>query len=332
MANDTIFKRMTREDENAVTELLANLMRKRYVRNIILQKLVPDLSSEVLLKIEASDILSQKTIEQGGRPDLCIENKDVSIIIENKVRNSTSLTENEVTSYVNRVDLSRKKFRKLIYLIPSRYNDKETLTGIANAKSKLVSVVYWENLLAWLESSEIADNSSLIRDGLDYLESVIDLQRADINTQLNIYEVSMLYETDCFFDALVLGAKFIKIITAMDQLLIDDLNKSFGDELFSPSDFQMNEDGVGKYINYKNKTPFYYGFSNMHNDRKATREYGFSVVICLELENVNTDYLEAYYTDNHCYYVPLSRSLLLDENCAVLLKDEIKSIIENALK
>ncbi len=76
---DNMLYKAVKGDENSVTELLCNLMSRRYLLELILKLLsVPEKDIE---HIKFTDIQTQSKIGEVGIPDIVIENKDVIIIM-----------------------------------------------------------------------------------------------------------------------------------------------------------------------------------------------------------------------------------------------------------
>jgi hypothetical protein len=87
--DDNIFYRLTKENENSTTELLCNLLRTKYIRNICLKFFgIPD---KIIEGITIHNINTQKLSRTEGIPDIIIQDTDCYYIIENKIRINTGL-------------------------------------------------------------------------------------------------------------------------------------------------------------------------------------------------------------------------------------------------
>ena len=76
---NNIFYRLTKENENTTTELLCNLLRTKYIRNICLRYF--DISEEIIENISIENISTQKSFDKEGILDIIIQNKDSYYII-----------------------------------------------------------------------------------------------------------------------------------------------------------------------------------------------------------------------------------------------------------
>jgi hypothetical protein len=82
MREENIFYNLTNDDENSTTELLCNLCKNAIYKDIIMSSL--KLND---LKINYEHIETQKSISGKEKiPDIMIENDDIRIFVENKVK------------------------------------------------------------------------------------------------------------------------------------------------------------------------------------------------------------------------------------------------------
>jgi len=70
-------------NENTITEVFVNLLRWKFVRDILLKSIG---LGEYIDLIDYEDISTQVTIIQQKRVDIVIENNDLVIYIENKIQ------------------------------------------------------------------------------------------------------------------------------------------------------------------------------------------------------------------------------------------------------
>jgi hypothetical protein len=102
MNRTSIFYRLTNENENSSTELLCNLLRTKYVRDICLKFLgIPE---NILDKINYNNIIRQKKIGESAIFDIRIEGNDYYYINEVldyfcKLMNISSCEDNKLTPY-----------------------------------------------------------------------------------------------------------------------------------------------------------------------------------------------------------------------------------------
>ena len=324
-----IFRRLTAENENSTTELLANLMSRKYLRNLLLPWFIPDLTVEMLES--EINVRTQKRIDMGGQPDLLIEGSDFLLIIENKTKLYTEPTGCEITSYIQKVKEVHKKIKKLVYLIPLRYAFKEKFESVAKNNADFVKIKFWEDLLSFFDYLEIAHDSSVIRDALVLFRSVIDLERETKEIQLVNYEVAIMYENDIIFDVLNFISKLMKRIENMNSDLISALNAVYHEtDLFSSGNSQQNECGCGRYISMKGGGCLFYGISQVSDDRDISKKYGFSIAIHENTPRLDVKIYDCSKDKEGWYYCPLNKRVLL-ENSNDLFIDAVVSIVSKVI-
>ena len=82
-------------DENNVTELLANLMRHRYMRTVILEQL--GLERDVIDRVAYEHISTQVSVKGVGQPDLVVECPDLLLMfVEVKTKSETRVEKNQI--------------------------------------------------------------------------------------------------------------------------------------------------------------------------------------------------------------------------------------------
>lgn len=326
----SIFNRLTQENENASTEMLANLMKSKYLRTLILSWLVPELTKEML--DDKVLISTQRTIMEGGRPDLCIEGSDFRILVENKILIGTTPTPAELTSYIDNISNSDKKICRLIYLVPKQYKYIDQFEAISSKHQEKVYVKHWEDLLVFLDKAEVADDSSLVEASLEYLKSLVELSVEAFSEELNPQEVAMLYETDLLFDCMSLLSKLKTRIAESRDELVRRLNVQFENRLnFSLGETQHDIYGFGQYIMVGGEGQLFYGISPVSSNRDIRRKYGFSVAVQSTIPNLDVDRMDNFKDDYGWYYFPLDKRTLLEDDNSRLIEsvlDIVKTVLQ----
>ena len=85
VSSKNIFYRITAENENAVTEVLCNLMKHRFIRDIVIRFFIPDVGESALDSLSEEGIIPQKRIEYGGQPDLQITSHQILLMCDKEV-------------------------------------------------------------------------------------------------------------------------------------------------------------------------------------------------------------------------------------------------------
>lgn len=192
---DTIFKGLASKDcENTTTELLVNLMRYKYLRDIILNFLLGNDYDSLKDNISADAILTQRCYvikECSYIPDIVINARDCFVIIENKVRKNCPLEEGQCDGYKIIRDKygKEKSVNKCVFLLPDEYAFGENFT---DSDKK-----YWSELLEILLKAQVKETSSIVSQAIDYFISVIDIDVGKIkneNNKISLYEAAFQYK------------------------------------------------------------------------------------------------------------------------------------------
>jgi hypothetical protein len=328
---NNIFYGITKMNENSSTELLCNILRTKYLRDIILKYF--GIAEDVLNEINIENIKTQKTLKDTGIPDIIIQTKSCYYIIENKIRIDTHLQKSQKEEYVEDIISKKENHRGYIFLIPEKYRHREEIEEIKEKNQETIIIKEWEDFLSHLEKLEIENESPVIKESLDYLRAFFLREAADIN--LSPYEVAMLFNLKNVFYSLNLINKFKKIIGDNEK----DFIKSLGND-FSASDFVFCFDAAspylkGKHINYKENQCIFYGFDFDLLDKKD--DFIFSVRFdknCLNSLNVNleTDEFSDVYDDGNFIYIKTDAVNLISENDNSKYFEELADIIKKVLK
>lgn len=250
---DTIFRGLASKDcENTTTELLVNLMRYKYLRDIILNFLLGADYDSMKDNISADDILTQRSFkieECSYIPDIIINTKDCFIVIENKVRKNCSLEDGQFDGYKIIRDKygKEKSVNKCVFLLPDEYAFGEKITDSKK--------IYWSELLEILLKAQVKETSSVVSQAIDYFISVIDIDVEKIkndNNKISLYEAAFQYKKiDLSNEYSKLEEQYKEVIELRNKLVgkIDDNHSLYkvegdGETTFNPYQF-------GAYIKVK---------------------------------------------------------------------------------
>ena len=288
-----IFHRITKEDENTTTELLANLMQRKYVRDEVIRFLLSSgdselqeiLSKKELDRITGSCISTQVRTEKHGQPDLVISSDDLFLIIENKVRVDTQLQDHEIYDYPKYAKKhAAKKKCYLVYLVPNEYRFFETIQTKCSYPGVTVKTCIWDQLITHLESLEI--ESPLFCDSIAFLRKYFPQTK---KSRFTAEEVFFMFKPDYYFAYLEFQIKFSERIKEIVNSVLKELNsRSIGK--FSYSHSQNDEGGFGEYITYGKNGSIFIGLSNPKDFED--KKYVYSV--CFWTQVFNCEYLYGY--------------------------------------
>lgn len=333
VSSKNIFYRITAENENAVTEVLCNLMKHRFIRDIVIRFFIPDVGESALDSISEEGIIPQKRIEYGGQPDLQITSHQIYIIVENKIRNGTNPTPHELSSYITKIRSSKAEFKRLVYLIPQDYSSFQLLKDIEKENSDIVSVREWEDFLLALKRAEVGDFSQYFQDAIDYFSSLVDLHVIE-DTQLKPLEVVMVYEPNIMFTAFSTIKKIEERFKNIERQLITTIIPMFNSEIIiTAGEKQTDSYAIGRYINFKHNNKnnsIFYGFSNLP-DKSKNDNYSFSVAFYFENDLFDVTSFNDKERDQSWWYIPCDKKLLVSDNDEKLV-NAIANIIYHAIR
>jgi hypothetical protein len=322
-----IFYRVAADNEDAASELLCNLLRTKYIRDIFLDFL--EIPKETHESITIKNISTQKTIEKVGRIDLKIETGDALYFIENKIRPDTGLQLSQTTKYIEYLENAKgKKHKGCVFLLPIDYPANH-VREIENIKEKysFVSIRRWKDLLDCFDKNEIAKESPVIAEVLHYLSKLI-LGNSDNTTKLTVQEVVIMYNPKDLYNALSFAEKVRNLIEGASKSILSELKDGFS------SGRQANAvDEQGWYIYYNNKESIFIGLCpGIYADEDGN--FVFSVALKKEfLENLNTDSIDkdAYpcISDEEYIYIKIDREIIADEKQEGELVSRVVDIIKN---
>lgn len=320
--SETIFNKMTAENENAVTELLVNLMRKKYLRDIILDFLLPCENGfdkkKVIESVKFTDIKTQQKTDY-GIPDILIENENCFVIIENKIRYETGFQENQIDNYPELVKLHQTYTKNCayIFLLPKGY-DASAIKQINASYKQFIIKKQWSDLLQYISKLGIENDAPAVKDALEYFRSVIDSSIV-LNTLLTPLEVTMVYSMKELFFFAGLAEKCKTIFPAcIDRLTNAGIKKK---------DWQCNQCGIGQHFMI-NENWLFLGFSAINEPEYEKFCFSLCIICKNEELGINKKKLSESgvgYKENEDYYIapenassswicfPLDRKLLAAE-------------------
>ena len=336
VSSKNIFYRITAENENAVTDILCNLMKHRFIRDIVIRFFIPDVSESVLDSISDEGIIPQKRITYGGQPDLQIISPQIYIIVENKIRNGTPPTPYELSSYITAIKSSKAKYKRLVYLIPQDYSSSPAFDDIGKENNDIVGVCKWEKFLEALERTEVGDLSQYFKDAIEYISSLVDLHLIE-DTQLKPMEVAMIYEPNIMLSAFSAAEKLSKRFKIIAEQVIATItskfNSAFDIKIFAERN-QCDSNGIGQCIvleHNKKRDVIFYGFSNLYDNSKNDK-YSFSVAFYFENDLFDVTHFKDKERDQYWWYIPIENKTYLVSDNDEKLVNAIADVIDQAIR
>lgn len=247
--SETIFNRLAHENEDSTTELLVNLMKNKFFRDICLTWLLngnAQINKSDLDKLKdevrPENICTQIRLNYiGSRPDIKIETSNFYILIENKVKDRTQLQPSQKKEYPQEVIDQYLKYGKkatLIFLIPENYIHKTIITDTIAKEEKFkhyVEVKDWTSFLNYLYKLEIDKVSNIFKDSLEFFSSVVDKTNV-IETSLTKSELALMYCPTKIMSSLQLINTLIATIDKINDELVDKLFNRLNDNKINKKD------------------------------------------------------------------------------------------------
>lgn len=287
MREENLFYKLADKDnENVTSELLCNLclINSKY-KKIILESLCIDNNL-----VNSEDIDTQKAIPGENKiPDIFIENKNVIILIENKVSRFRKLEISQITVYPKYLTKMRKSKKvKLIFLIPDEYKDEKKIMQ-TRKKYDFIEIVYWEEVLKKMKKLK----SEILEESIYYFEEILDsIPEIEFTTE----ERKIMRNVN----------QLAKTIPAIDNQLkyfenvIKELSKL--DNIITRGPKEFTEWGLGFYILKEKKEIGFLGYSF----KLSKKEYSISLAIRKEKAIRNIKKIKKnefpYVFDDEYYY------------------------------
>ncbi len=329
IASKNIFYRITDENENAVTDVLANLMKYRLIRDVILRFFIPDVSKSALDSISEESIIIQKRSEYGGQPDLQVKSPMIYLIIENKIHNSTSPTDYEKTSYISAVGESEAEYKRLAYLVP---NDYALFNDTVESNKDIAGIYHWEDFLDTLQKTGAGELSKYVSDAIEYFSSLVDTHITE-DIKLTPMEVAMIYEPDTIFNAISAVEKLKKRFDNIAGQVTAAIKPLFSNDIIiTEGESQSNYWAIGRYIILQHgnrKNQIFYGYSNL-GDRVKNNEYSLSVAFYIDNDLFDISKFDDKEKDQEWWYIPIRDKKLLVSGSDTDLVNAIADIIRTA--
>lgn len=327
---DSILYRTTNENEDSITELLCNLMREKYVRDILLFNL--QIPQEIINNIKFDDISTQVNLRESGKPDICIQNKELLIYIENKIYKHTNLQDNQITSYLDKLNNSNKTHRQMIYLIPKEYKHLNSVEDVCKQNDFCV-IVYWDDFLNNISKYEIGESNLIFKECFRFFED--KLLSKSISIKFKPEEIIIMYNTKDFIATHNLFIKLKNVIINAEPIIIKELGNDFTSSDWS---WGENENEQGKYLNYKNEQKIFYGFNfNIVREKPENRDYLLAVAITLDILDINKieklkKEKDNIIWDNEWCYIKMDKYNLIEDNNSEVFAKNLIEIIKSLLQ
>ena len=321
----SIFYKITNENENSTTELLCNLFRIRYFRDICLEFF--ELEKKFINEINFENISTQNSIDVSGKPDIVINTDKIRCYIENKILKDTGLQENQKFNYPENLLNFREtqgKHIDYIFLIPKGYAHENEIDEIINKYKDFTRRYYWHDFLSYLYNKELHIESPIIKEGLNYFSELVQ-EDEPIDTVLNPREVVIMYNPRTINDVLILMQKIREIIKNSLVLVADKIGKdySWGGE-------QKEKWAQGYTFNYKNKLGFFVGITPYLYDEENETFYSVALYRNQLKECIKIDDHEfKHYLDDDWLYIAIDRNLFVEDDKEKKIANEIIKILNN---
>jgi len=324
------FYRLLDGYENGVSQLLCNLLKIKFFRDICLNFF--GIKEDIYKNIQSDNIFPQYNIEGVGIIDICIKNNKTLIFIENKIRNTTKLQESQTTKYV---DFVKNNNGKYIFLIPNDDYPQEEIEKIkkCNEPHDFIKIMTWEKFLTHLSELEIEKCSLIIKESLEYLKELI--LGIPVDLTLTNYEVAFMYNPKDIYNVLSLLDKNYKLIAKVNETMLKELNDKHGNKFTYGKYFWKDMELRGMGLRYNNFECIFWG---VNLDLREIYNGDYSYCLSLWTEYLNNNYEKIFPKNNEKYpylkgddnwiHIKIDRNLFIDGKEEDLKKRVIEIINE----
>jgi len=302
--------RVAGENENTLTELLINLMSKKYIRDLLLNFL--HISDDIISSIHFEHLSTQYTISDSKRPDIVIKNDESVIFIENKIYIDTPLMESQTTTYPDHLIKLNKKNKKLIFLIPKDYTHE---IEIKTAKQKydstvvedFITIIYWSDVISQILEYNLNECDSATMQSIDFMINTLNLNTT--KKVLTKGEIIVMYDK---FTLRNVNTLFLKLKNYTQSVSEKILKEYKGKLKFKKTNYEHFETHIGTWIESVNGGvwPLFIGCS-FNNDN-----YMYHVRINKSLiKNEPNAKEDEFYFEKEWYFFEISKDVFAnDEN------------------
>jgi hypothetical protein len=320
MREANLFYKLTKEDENASTELLCNLCKWEEYGKVILKALGLE---DVPIKFE--DIGTQKTILiKNKQPDIIIENDQYKIFIENKVNINYKMLQSQKLNYPNELINSKKKI-KLIFLVPKLYKDIESLMEVKK-KYDFVFIVFWENLINDLEAYNDIKHSEIIGESIELIKKIVNSVSNIIFTEEDIEFMNNIKD---FRGEINHMGKELELFRKVIENIKNEISLKAGNK---EPDLCCGDDALGYHF-FKECCWIGYTFSWLDCEEQNEKDYFLSFAFAKSIIKNNTFNFDKYphivdeEEDGWCYFkfTPdmMTKEDILSSYCIEILKQVV---------
>jgi len=321
----SIFYKVTNQNENSTTELLCNLFRIKYFRDICLEYF--GFEKNFINEIKLENISSQNSTDDSGMPDIVINTDKIKCYIENKILKNTGLQENQKSNYPENLLNFRKtqgKYINYIFLIPKDYTHENEIDKVINEYKDFTRKYYWQDFLSYLYYKELHIESPIINEGLNYFSELVQENKPP-DTVLNPREVVIMYNPKTINDVLILMQKIRETIKNSLVLVADKMGKDY-----SLGGEQKEKWAQGYNFNYKNKLGFFVGITPYLYDEENETFYSVALYRNQLKECIKIDDHEfKHYLDDDWLHIAIDRNLFVEDDKEKILANEIIKILNN---
>ena len=218
--------------ENTMTELLCNFMAFKPFREAFIKLFFENISHLVSF----DNFQTQYTTDiNKSRPDMAIMNDECEFLIEIKTWD-TYLTGNQPNSYLDYINKVNKKFKSLIFLVPSNYSHlsewqaKVSTWKKVNKSDICIKTIFWNEIINIIKQNDLHLISDRFNDFYELLKSWFEIDPIVFSGM----EVNYMFNSE-----------IPKILTKLYSI-IDEV-KDYCSQIYSVSK-SMNNQEYGVYI------------------------------------------------------------------------------------
>lgn len=308
----SIFYRVAKKNEDTVSEILVNMMSKKFFRDVVLRAI--GISNELIQGIEYNDISTQITIQNQKRPDIAIENKHITIFVENKIYNNTDLQRSQVTDYYE--DLSNKNTwsKIMVFLVPQKYSHLPEIREAENKNKSITTVVlFWEELINEILDNNLDESNESIKEAIDYLKDALGLKF--VKKSYSKGELIYMYDKHTLQNVVSLFKTTRAIMTTVATKIIEEYKDKYN---LGKIVYEEDDRNIGAWIlsNNGGDWPIFVGY-NFSDDEKEMLPLNLRIHESLIKDEYKNSSETPIYKNNKWYVFPIPKDIMTDDDSVI---------------
>lgn len=308
----SIFYRVAKKNEDTVSEILVNMMSKKFFRDVVLRAI--GISNELIQGIEYNDISTQITIQNQKRPDIAIENKHITIFVENKIYNNTDLQRSQVTDYYEELSNKNTWSKIMVFLVPQKYSHLPEILDAKNKNTSITTVIlFWEELINEILDNNLDESNESIKEAIDYLKDALGLKF--VKKSYSKGELVYMYDRHTLQNVFSLFKTTRIIMTNVASKIIEEYRECYNLDKIEYEELDRN---IGAWIKPKNggEWPIFIGY-NFNDDKEKVLPLNLRLHESLLKDEYKNQTDSQIYKNRFWFVFPIPKEIITDDKSVI---------------